>query len=369
MNVFVIATASRTSGALSIYKQFVKQLETKTGNDHYFVFVDPSMPQTNIPRVQYITSNTHGLRRVFFDFWGFKRAIKQTGVVPDLILSLQNTGVKYPKVPQIIYFHNILPLHKKLWNPFKRSSRTLFFYASLYPLYIRMLINKRMNVIVQANFIKPLFVDRFRFPHQQIHVIRPHISIADTETDVATSPFSTDTFNFIYPALGFGYKNHLILVNALGKLIHTEKEKKQRLVLHFTLKRGENKSVEQRVKELGLTNNVVFHGQVSKSQLFAWYQHATALVFPSWLETLGLPLIEAASCGLPIIACDTKYAREALEGYQGVSFAKQDKVDEWAKSMHEACNKQAKYPLYKHTDNTEHEAWDKLFELIHKQYI
>ena len=69
MNVFVIATASRASGALVIYKQFIEQLATRNDNDHYFVFVAPSMPQPNIPRVQYVVVNTRGLRRVFFDFF------------------------------------------------------------------------------------------------------------------------------------------------------------------------------------------------------------------------------------------------------------------------------------------------------------
>ena len=70
MNVFVIATASRASGALVIYKQFIEQLATRIDNDHFFVFVDPSMPQPNIPQVQYVVVNTRGLRRVFFDFFG-----------------------------------------------------------------------------------------------------------------------------------------------------------------------------------------------------------------------------------------------------------------------------------------------------------
>ncbi len=367
MNIFVIATASRASGALSIYSQFIEALSVQPTTDKYYIFVDPSMPQPALPNVRYVPVETRGVRRVWFDFWGFKRIVKQINIAPQLILSFQNTGVRYPKVSQIVYFHNIIPLHNKLWNPFRKVSRTLFFYASLYPYYIRMLINKRMNVVVQADFIKPMFVEKFKFPPEQVHVMRPRIGTTELKENLEASPFTPNSINLIYPASGFDYKNHQILINALDKLMRTEKEKAQQIVLHLTLERGENRPLEQRIEGLGLTKNIMFHGQVSTSQLSSWYEHAHALVFPSWLETLGLPLVEAAAYGLPIIACDAQYAKEALNGYQGVSFAKPDKAEEWAKSISEACNKRIKYPLYKCTDKAGHSAWDKLFDLIHKQ--
>ena len=91
--------------------------------------------------------------------------------------------------------------------------------------------------------------------------------------------------------------------------MRTEKEKARQIVLHLTLKRGENRPLEQQIEELGLTKNIMFHSQVSTSLLSSWYEHAHALVFPSWLETLGLPLVEAAVHGLPIIVCDAQYAK------------------------------------------------------------
>ncbi len=36
----------------------------------------------------------------------------------------------------------------------------------------------------------------------------------------------------------------------------------------------------------------------------------TALIFPSKTESLGLPLIEAASAGLPIIASELDFVRD-----------------------------------------------------------
>jgi glycosyltransferase involved in cell wall biosynthesis len=40
---------------------------------------------------------------------------------------------------------------------------------------------------------------------------------------------------------------------------------------------------------------------VDRRQLAAFYSHADALLFPSWIEGFGLPLVESMACGTPVI--------------------------------------------------------------------
>ena len=42
------------------------------------------------------------------------------------------------------------------------------------------------------------------------------------------------------------------------------------------------------------------------------YKCAGALIFPSASESFGLPLVEAAACGLPIVAAETDYVRDVV---------------------------------------------------------
>jgi glycosyltransferase involved in cell wall biosynthesis len=51
-------------------------------------------------------------------------------------------------------------------------------------------------------------------------------------------------------------------------------------------------------------------GTVPASQLAAVYRAATVLVMPSLVETVGLPMIEAFSAGLPVVAASRPYARD-----------------------------------------------------------
>lgn len=48
-----------------------------------------------------------------------------------------------------------------------------------------------------------------------------------------------------------------------------------------------------------------FLGYVSDAQLRALYERAAVFVFPSFYEGFGLPVLEAMSCGCPVIASDT----------------------------------------------------------------
>jgi glycosyltransferase involved in cell wall biosynthesis len=55
-----------------------------------------------------------------------------------------------------------------------------------------------------------------------------------------------------------------------------------------------------------------FLGQVDKDKLLKLYQNATLFIFPSYHEGLPGVLLEAMSCGLPIIATDVRGNRDLI---------------------------------------------------------
>ncbi|MDP3900365.1 MAG: glycosyltransferase family 1 protein [bacterium] len=59
-----------------------------------------------------------------------------------------------------------------------------------------------------------------------------------------------------------------------------------------------------------LHEKVVFVGRVSDQQLAWLYSNARALVFPSFLEGFGFPILEAASCGTPVITSNIGSLKE-----------------------------------------------------------
>jgi len=57
----------------------------------------------------------------------------------------------------------------------------------------------------------------------------------------------------------------------------------------------------QELSAAGLADDVIFAGYVSIEKLYSLYTQALALVFPSFNEGFGMPIVEAMSLGLPVI--------------------------------------------------------------------
>jgi glycosyltransferase involved in cell wall biosynthesis len=64
-------------------------------------------------------------------------------------------------------------------------------------------------------------------------------------------------------------------------------------------------NVEQMLLEMGLTRHVVIMGYVSDGQLSTLYAHARFFAMPSLYEGFGLPLVEAMSCGAPVLTSNS----------------------------------------------------------------
>lgn len=61
-------------------------------------------------------------------------------------------------------------------------------------------------------------------------------------------------------------------------------------------------NIKQQIEELGIAGRVIFTGYLSDEDLVVLLNHSTALVLPSLIEGFGLPAVEAAACGCPVIA-------------------------------------------------------------------
>lgn len=64
---------------------------------------------------------------------------------------------------------------------------------------------------------------------------------------------------------------------------------------------GVGEATQRRVSELGLGARCRWTGFVPRTDLVALYGAAEALVYPSFYEGFGLPILEAMACGTPVI--------------------------------------------------------------------
>lgn len=118
-----------------------------------------------------------------------------------------------------------------------------------------------------------------------------------------------DKFLF-YPAQFWPHKNHINILRALRVLID---EYGIETELVFTgSDKGNLHYVKKTVNELKLDAFVHFPGFVTRAELKALYQSATALIFASFFGPDNLPPLEAFSLGCPVLASRIPGASEQL---------------------------------------------------------
>lgn len=77
--------------------------------------------------------------------------------------------------------------------------------------------------------------------------------------------------------------------------------------------------MQELVKLLGLQNDVIFTGFITEDELRSLYSSADTIVYPSFYEGFGLPLLEAMASGTPVVASDSTSIPEVV-GDAGLLF-------------------------------------------------
>lgn len=346
MNICIVATICKETGALSIYNQLMSHLkEEQQPDEHYYIFIDPSMPTPELEHVEYIKYATNGIRnRLKFDKTGFRMRCEELGILPDVIFSLNNTGVRYEGVRQFVYYHQALPLYRHKFEHWDRSSFRLFIFQRMFPVFVKRSLTKDTEVVVQTNIVKTLFSKKYKFPEEHIHVAFPDLKEIETEK-VGTYDFERGLFHFLYPAVSSVHKNHLALVHALSQI--KDPSLLSSIRIHLTIKRGDNPTIDKAIDRAGLGKQFVYHSSIPHDELLSMYKSAHALLFPSTIETIGLPLLEAASFGLPVVANRIDFAMEVLKGYEGLQLAGMNNYPEWSNAIQQLCTERKRHKEYK----------------------
>jgi len=122
---------------------------------------------------------------------------------------------------------------------------------------------------------------------------------------------SLKKYDFLYVASGDAHKNHGNLLMAWRLLAEVGFMPSLLLTvdpLSHPLLASEIKKIRD---EHGV--NILNLGNVPADDMPDLYRSSSALIFPSMVESYGLPLIEASQLGLPVLAPELDYIRDVIE--------------------------------------------------------
>lgn len=203
-------------------------------------------------------------------------------------------------------------------------------------------IHRADQIIAPSEFTKREIMKYYRVPEEKISVIYNAVAPEFfAEENKSRENFEAIREKYRLPKSFLLYigtlqprKNIPMLLEAFRSL--RESDPDLGLVLagnrdghHFDIR------IDKTIARFNLENAVVFPGFIDQSDLPALMSGARALVFPSYYEGFGIPILEAMSRGVPVIASDIPALREA--GGDAAMFVSPDNPMLFSKALRTIC--------------------------------
>ena len=280
------------------------------------------------PRIETLyfpNSKRSWLIRLWLEWVTFGQLSKKLS--PDLWLSLHDITPRVLARRQAVYCHNPSPFHKlTLRDAWLDPGFGLFnlLYSTLYGLFL----SRNYAVVVQQAWIRDVF--RGLYNHPRVVVAYPEQS--DISRNVIVRKISLGPFNssrpllLLYPALPRVFKNVEVLCEAFKRLPSALTDAVE---LRLTMCGTENAYARDLYRRFSLVPGIHFIGRQSRQRMEREYSCCDVVLFPSRLETWGLPITEAKAWGKPLVVADLPYARETVGTYDAVTFLPAEDADAW----------------------------------------
>lgn len=207
----------------------------------------------------------------------------------------------------IVTIHDIISL--KFPKNLPLASR--LFYSKWMPFSYR----RADLIIVDSEHTKRDIVEYLKIPAEKIRVMYWAVShdfqpILDLKKiEQIKQKYKTSEKYFIHVGTLEPRKNLNFLVRAYADAV--KKGIKENLVI-IGKKGWYYDDLFNLVKELKLSDRVVFTGYADDKDIPALYSGSTALTFPSLYEGFGFPPLEAMACGTPVISSNTSSLPEVV---------------------------------------------------------
>lgn len=364
MNIVISAINFYEGGPLSILKDCYTELNKGKYNNykikllvHRKELLSPTL-NNNIEIIQFPKSRKSYLFRIYYEYIYFLFLSKKWNV--KLWVSLHDISPNVRAESQAVYCHNPSPFRKIEWKELFLNP-IYFLFTLFYKLVYRINIHANKHVIVQQEWLKKQFIEDFGVENSKIIVANPSNKNQKYKTN---NNFKKPTeFSFFFPSLARPFKNFEIICKAVQIL---NKRNIYNFKVYLTLDGTENKYANYIFKKYKFLKNIEFIGVISRDDVFNYYTNIDVLIFPSKLESWGLPISEFKEFNKPIVLINKEYAYETLGNYDKVNFFDDDNKEMLANLMQDHIS--GKITLNKNVQvlSSEPKAdnWEELFNIL-----
>lgn len=200
--------------------------------------------------------------------------------------------------PSIITLHDIIPL--------KMPETVSPVFLKVFNEQLPTILNTTSSIITVSEFSKKDICEYFNYPEEKVYVTQLAAEEMYKPLDkhyckeILKKRYSIDT-DFILYVGGFSpRKNILGLIEAFN-IVKNKTKKNLKLVI--VGRHGFSyETYKKRTIELKLESSIIFPGFIKTDDMPYFYNASSMLVYPSFYEGFGLPVLEAMACATPVIS-------------------------------------------------------------------
>lgn len=303
-------------GPLTILYECLLYLSNNTSKEYEiiaFVYDKSLLSINNITFIEVPQSRKNYIFRLYYEYVWFYFQSKR--LKPFLWLSLHDITPNVIADKRVVYCHNPSPFFKISFDQIYKEPK-LGFFSIFYSLIYKINLNKNSHIIVQQKWIRDIFKKKFQ-TKSYILVSPPEVNVQDFSKNLPNDHSLNELVPFFfYPAFPRVFKNFEIICEAAIEL----KKINSNFNVYLTISGNENRYSKWLFSKYGKVENIKFIGKQDKENVFKLYKKCIGLIFPSKLETWGLPITEAKYFCKPIILADLPYSHETVGSYNKVVF-------------------------------------------------
>lgn len=251
------------------------------------------------------------INRLWTEYVSMKKISKGIGPV-YLWFSLHDTTPTVIAEHRAVYCHNSFSFYKWRFSDIFNNYKIVLF--ALFTKYIyKKNTHKNDYVIVQQPWFKDEFVNMFGLKPEKIILAYPNME----HNEIIIREKSSDKYQFFFPSSLGVHKNFELVCKATSIL--TGKGITGFEVL-LTLDGSKSKYDSSIVNRYKKNESIQFIGFQTYDNMLKLYGEVDCLIFPSKMESWGLPISEFATTGKAMLLSDLAYARTAAEGSKQTAF-------------------------------------------------
>ena len=200
--------------------------------------------------------------------------------------------------------------------------------------YFRAALRSLDKITVQSFTMRQGLMERYGIAEDKIVVIPSAIRgfpqlLKEPKAQDVSGP------TLCYVASGSPHKNHELLADVLHGLMGSYPE----LRLRLTVSQSSVSGLVKRARDLKVLENIDFMGSMPFDEVLKMMKASTIALMPSKLESFGFPYYEAMALGLPLVAADKPFAREACG--DGAMYADANDPAPWIGAIEDLLSKKS----------------------------